>query len=219
MRIQLLGKNKLGIVDGSWKKEEFGDELGHQWDRCNAIVQGWIMSSVTQDLHTGIVYATSARAVWEDLRERFDKVNASRIYLLHKAIATTVQGTDSIPSYFSKLRNLWDEFASIVPPSCHCPLSKDFSAHLERQKLMQFLMGLNDTYDQSHSQILMVEPTPNINKAYAMLVERESQRSIASSSMNGEGTDLAALMVGKGMINNTTDFGGQVTGRGPLSLQ
>jgi len=83
-------------------------------------------------LHTGIVYATSAKAVWEDLRERFDKVNASRIYQLHKVIATTVQGTDCIPTYFSKLRNLWDEFASIVPPSCNCPASKDFTMHLER---------------------------------------------------------------------------------------
>ena len=37
-----------------------------------------------------------------------------------------------------------------------------------------------------------------LNKAYAMLVERESQRSVGSSScssVNGEGTDLAALMI------------------------
>ena len=126
MRIQLLGKNKLGIVDGSWKKEDFGAELGHQWDRCNAVVQGWIMSSVTQELHTGIVYATSARAVWEDLRDRFDKVNASWIYQLHKAIAMTVQGNDCISTYFSKLRNLWDEFASIIPPSCQALIHRNF---------------------------------------------------------------------------------------------
>lgn len=159
------------------------------------------MSSVTPDLHTGIVYATSARAVWEDLRERFDKVNVSRIYQLHKAIATTVQGNDCNPTYFSKLRNLWDEFANIVPPPCQCPNSKEFSMHLERQKLMQFLMGLNENYDQSRSQILMVEPTPNINKAYAMLIERESQRFMSSSSIGGEGTYLVALMAGKGMLH------------------
>ena len=70
--------------------------------------------------------------------------------------------------------------------------------HMERQKLMQFLMGLNETYEQSHSQILMVEPTPTISKAYAMLVERESQRSITSTSMSEEGTDLTVLMAGRG---------------------
>ena len=30
VRIQLLGKNKLGIVDGSLNREDFGTELGHQ---------------------------------------------------------------------------------------------------------------------------------------------------------------------------------------------
>ena len=37
-----------------------------------------------------------------------------------------------------------------------------------------------------------------LNKAYAMLVERESQRSVgsfSSSSVNGEGIDLATLMM------------------------
>ncbi|KAK4716249.1 hypothetical protein R3W88_014587 [Solanum pinnatisectum] len=167
MRIQLLGKNKLGIVDDSWKKEDLVTELGHQWEWCNVVVQEWIMSSMTQDLRTGIVYATSARTVWEDLQD-------------------------------------------IVPPPCHCPNSKEFSMHLEKQKLMKFLMGLNENYDQSRSQFLMVDPTPNINKAYAMLVERESQISMTSSSISGKGTYLATLMEGKGMH---TDFGVHVAGK------
>lgn len=73
MEIQFLGKNKLGLVDRTMKKWDFDRELGHQWDRCNAIILGWITSS-------GIVYAKNARAVWKDLRERFDKVNTLRVY-------------------------------------------------------------------------------------------------------------------------------------------
>lgn len=40
----------------------------------------------------------------------------------------------------------------------------------------------------------MIEPSPNINKAYVVLVKREGQRSIASTSTSGEGTMLASLM-------------------------
>lgn len=47
----------------------------------------------------------------------------------------------------------------------------------------------------------MTSPTPNINKAYSMLIERESQRSIASSSSSGERIDLGAMMAGKGNYN------------------
>ncbi|XP_075091715.1 uncharacterized protein LOC142171897 [Nicotiana tabacum] len=125
MEIQLLGKNKLGLVDETLKKEDFDKELGHQWDRCNSIVLGWIMSSVSRELVIGILYAKNARTIWEDLRERFDKVNTPGVYQLHKAIETVSQGTDSVSIYFSKFRNLWDGFDSMVPPPCDCARSKD----------------------------------------------------------------------------------------------
>lgn len=76
--------------------------------------------------------------VLDDLCERFDKVNVSRINQLHKNTTSSMQGSDSIPIYFSKLCNLWDEFDSIVPPPCDCPRFRDFCAHMHRQKLMQF---------------------------------------------------------------------------------
>nr|XP_016500521.1 PREDICTED: uncharacterized protein LOC107818954 [Nicotiana tabacum] len=40
----------------------------------------------------GIAYASNAHLVWEDLRERFDKVNPIRIFQLHRAIATLSHG-------------------------------------------------------------------------------------------------------------------------------
>ncbi|XP_070019435.1 uncharacterized protein [Nicotiana sylvestris] len=79
VRIALLGRNKLGFVDGSWKKENFKEELWYQWKRCNAIVQSWIMNIVSSNLLGGMVYADSAQDVWEDLKERFNK---ARIQIL-----------------------------------------------------------------------------------------------------------------------------------------
>lgn len=121
-----------------------------------------------------------------------------------------MQGNDSRPSYFFKLRNLWDEFASIVPQSCDCSRSREFNDYVERQKLMQFLMGLNEMYDQSKSQILMIEPTSNLNKAYDMLVERESQRSIGNSNMQSEYANFTTLLAAKG-INSQLTIGEGIT--------
>ena len=45
----------------------------------------------------------------------------------------------------------------------------------------------------------MTSPTPNINKAYSMLIERESQRSIINS---GERIELGAMMAGRGNIHH-----------------
>ncbi|XP_070008521.1 uncharacterized protein LOC142162233 [Nicotiana tabacum] len=132
------------------------------------------------------------------MRERFDKVNISRVYQLQKAIETITQGTYNVLVYFSKLKNLWDEFDSIVPPPCDCSRSKNFIEFMQKQKVLKFLMGLNDNYEQARRQILKTSPTSIINKAYAMLIKRESQRSVANAFVVGEGIDLVALLTGKG---------------------
>ena len=80
MRIALLGKRKYGFVTGSCNKESYREELHEQWERCNAIVLSWIMNTVSESLLSGIVYATNACAFWEDLKERYDKVNCMCIY-------------------------------------------------------------------------------------------------------------------------------------------
>lgn len=41
-------------------------------------------------------------------------------------------------------------------------------------------MGLNDSYSQARSKILMMKPIPTINQAYAMLMSNESQRVVAA---------------------------------------
>ena len=75
MRIALTGKRKIGFVTGASSRSLYRDELHEQWETCSAIVLSWLMNSVSEDLLNGIVYATSAYTVWQDLKERFDKGN------------------------------------------------------------------------------------------------------------------------------------------------
>ncbi|XP_073302969.1 uncharacterized protein [Primulina huaijiensis] len=112
MIIALRAKNKLVFVDGSCKRPENESGQLMQWERCNAIVLSWIMNAVSKEIFAGIVYSTDAYTVWEDLRERFDRVNGSRIFALHREIGKLVQGSSPISVYYSKLKQLWDEFAS-----------------------------------------------------------------------------------------------------------
>ncbi|XP_070032711.1 uncharacterized protein [Nicotiana tomentosiformis] len=139
--------------------------------------------TVAPNLISRIAYATNAYAVWMDLQERFDKVNDTRRYNLHKGIATLSQGTSYVSVYYFKLKDLWDEVEALVPsPGYDCVKSRDFIVHLHKQKFYQFLMGLNDSYSQARSQILIMKPVPSINQAYAMLVSDESQRAVAATS-------------------------------------
>lgn len=138
------------------------------------------MSSVSKDLVNRIVYSSN---VWMDLKEHFDKVNATKIYHAHRGIATLVQGTSTVFAYFSKLSELWEEYESLVPPStCTCDSSREFISNLEQQKLVQFLVRLNEHYNQSRSQILMITPTPSVNPSYSLIIHEEGQHALLNTN-------------------------------------
>ncbi|KAL2249887.1 UNVERIFIED_CONTAM: hypothetical protein Sindi_2462400 [Sesamum indicum] len=85
----------------------------------------------------------------------------------------------SVATYFSKLKRLWDELSCIThPPNCTCPAAKETADLKIKDQLMQFLMGLNETYDNIKNQILVMEPFPNISKAYAMVLRVEKQKEV-----------------------------------------
>ncbi|XP_075074380.1 uncharacterized protein LOC142161985 [Nicotiana tabacum] len=150
MSLALKAKQKLGFVTGACAKESFEKNLHEEWETCNAIVHSWIMNYVSKDLLSSIIYASDAHAVWEDLQKRFDKVNRVQIFQLHRSILRLSQGADYVAVYFTKLKELWAEYDILVPyPDCGCPKSKEHMTHLQQQRLMQFLDGLNDTFDQA----------------------------------------------------------------------
>ncbi|GJV85199.1 ribonuclease H-like domain-containing protein [Tanacetum coccineum] len=75
MKIALIGKNKFCFIDGSCFKPVTSHVLAQQWKRCNAIVLGWILSSLSPGLYLGQVYSQIASEVWDELQETYDKMD------------------------------------------------------------------------------------------------------------------------------------------------
>ncbi|XP_073014622.1 uncharacterized protein [Primulina eburnea] len=95
---------------------------------------------------TGIVYSSDASTVWSDLKDQFDKVNGSRIFLIHRELGRLTQGNTTISVYFCKLKQLWDQYSSLVTlPSCECAAVRKYVEYDQQHRLLQFLMGLNDS--------------------------------------------------------------------------
>jgi hypothetical protein len=51
---------------------------------------------------------------------------------------------------------------------------KAHNAQKEKDRMMQFLMGLNDTYNGVRSNILMMSPLLNVRQAYSLVVQDET---------------------------------------------
>lgn len=78
---------------------------------------------------------------------------------------------------------MWDELDtwnsdSVCSCTCVCDGKSKISKSQQDQRLIQFLMGLNDTYGQARGNVLMLNPLPSMHHAYSLLLQDEYQRKI-----------------------------------------
>lgn len=123
------------------------------------------------------------------MKEKFGECNGPLIYQLQREISTVTQGNMTIAQYYTKFKKYWDELGCLTPiPKCTCGVAKFVSDNLDSNRLMQFLMGLSDMYDSIRGQILLMEPLPNVNRAYSMILGVEKQREINSPMLERKRT-------------------------------
>ncbi|KAM6587961.1 hypothetical protein CsatA_010566 [Cannabis sativa] len=184
----LVARNKIKFVNGKLPQPEEDDDDYDSWCRCNSIVISWILHAISAEIVDSILYHDNAAEIWDELQERFNERNAPRIFEAKKTMQSLTQGSSSVTTYFTRLESLWDQIKEYRPqPVCSCGAMKFFQEYQEEDRLLEFLVGLNDSYSMVRSQILMRDPLPNVSKAYASVVQEERQRNLTNSSSNNGG--------------------------------
>jgi hypothetical protein len=141
-------------------------------DRCNNIVLSWIINSVSKEISINIICVDTAEAMWNDLKDRFSQQNGPRIFQIQKSISDLRQENLSMSSYFTILKGLWDEWIHYKPlPPCTCGTMKVHNEYQQQEHVMQFLMGLNESYAHTRGQILMLNPLPPINIVFSLVIQ------------------------------------------------
>ena len=93
-----------------------------------------------------------------------------------------MQGAATVTGFFTDLQAAWDQLLNFRPlPCCSCGkctfgVNDKITAFQHQDSLMQFLNGLNDSYSQVRTQILMMEPSPSIDKEFSLVIQEERQR-------------------------------------------
>lgn len=200
--LALRGRNKLGFVLGTCTKPTNNENKAQLWDRADDVVQSWLLASVSKSIYASHVLSKSAYEVWSDLKETYEKLYGSVIFNVYQKINAFTQGNSSLSEYFDKLSALWKEFDSLTNLSpCTCDASKKISDHSDQIKLMQFLMGLESSFSQVRSNILLREPLPSVKMAFSICSREESQK---ISSSTGSSSDKSTPI---GFFAKTSDAG------------
>ncbi|GKB33820.1 ribonuclease H-like domain-containing protein [Tanacetum coccineum] len=111
---------------------------------CNSVVVTWILNSLSSNLFAGAIYAKTASEMRNDLKETYDKVDGSAVFNLQK-----------------------NDMVSLPP--CTCDAAKHFDQHNQLIKLIQFLMGLDESYLAIRSNLLTREPLPSVKTAFSLI--------------------------------------------------
>ncbi|XP_075670133.1 uncharacterized protein LOC142639884 [Castanea sativa] len=162
MQRALGAKSKIGFINGSLSLTPFMAKnplLVQAWTKCNNMVVSWILNCISPKILASVVYKNIALEVWTDLKNH----------------------------HFTQLNALWDEIENYrallfcTCGSCTCSINEKLTQYQLQDSIMQFLMGLNETYSQARGQILPMDPLPSINRVYSLLIQDESQMSIGHS--------------------------------------
>lgn len=111
------------------------------------MVRSWILGSISKDLAETLVYCSTAKLLWEGLKERFGEGNGPQIYMLQREIASIQQGNSNLANYFNILKKLWDDLNRLksLPlcqcGGCTCRLSRKLAERDSSVQTIKFLMG------------------------------------------------------------------------------
>lgn len=188
MLLALGARNKAVFVTGLYPDlDESHPDFG-SWSRCNNIVCTWIVNAVDKSIAKSIMYLDTARQMWQDIHDQFKQSDGPRTAEIKQQIYAETQGSQSVSEYYTRLKQLWEELKNHEDPYTCCCGHLDCASHKqlatkdEQDRVLKFLMGLNDSFTATRGQILMMEPKPLLAKVFNIVSQEERQRSMKSTS-------------------------------------
>ena len=139
---------------------------------------------MSKEIGDSLLYLDSTFAIWSDLCEPFQQGNGPHIFQIQQHFLGLTQGTSDVSTYYTCLKILWDELKEFHPISIYtCGALKTWISFQEQESVMQFLMGLNDSYSRIRGQILLQEPMPSLSRVFSLIVQEERQRTLSIRPM------------------------------------
>lgn len=193
VRMFLKGKGKLSHLDGTGPRQ--GDPKFQTWDEEDSSIMSWLWSSMQPETSKNYMFLPTAKDIWEAVRQSYSKVqDAAVLYELKTKASTTKQGNRSVTEYYYLMRALWLEIDHNLNIQMKCAEdTKTLRNHMERDRIFEFLVGLNANFDQIRVQILGKKWLPSLNEVFSTVRGEESRRTVMLEDQHTEGSAIKAI--------------------------
>ena len=161
MHLAISGHSRLNhitAVPPSKKDLEY-----NRWTRYNSIVISWILENMDTDLVNQFLDFSIAKVLWLGIETLYSSGRDGLQILLQ-------QGTKPIENYYSKLITLWKKINRRQPNPIKDPNDIIIYNRLTQQnRLYQFLAGIDESFDEDKIYLLLQDPLPTVEEAYASI--------------------------------------------------
>ncbi|XP_017647646.1 uncharacterized protein LOC108487805 [Gossypium arboreum] len=166
-------------INGDFPRPATTDPTYGTLELNNSIVMAWLINSMEGHISRTYLFFKTAKDMWDAIKENYsDLGNASQVFEIKLKLKDIQQGTLEVTQYYNNLKILWQELDMYYEADWGKGKEHTkFMAHLNKERLYEFLVGLNRELDEVRDQILGRTSLPTIGEAFAE-VRREEKRQL-----------------------------------------
>jgi hypothetical protein len=131
--------------------------------------------------------------------------DAALIYEIKTKLSMTKQDNMMVIEYYNTMKSFWLELDYYQDFKMQC--NDDaviLKNYVERERIFEFLAGLNIEFDQMRVQILGKESLPSLNEVFSVIRAEEGRRTVMLDAPNTEGSAM--------LITNSRNMGDAMNG-------
>ena len=128
----------------------------------------WLIFNLEDTIAKNVLILVNASEIWKELEERFGYASMTQVYTSEQKLSEMTQGSQNIAEFFTNIKTIWHTLNDAHPlptctcNKCTCNLSKKIVDRQQEQRLIQFMMKLNEPYSAVRGSVLMLQPLPKI---------------------------------------------------------
>ncbi|XP_058188911.1 uncharacterized protein LOC131306592 [Rhododendron vialii] len=149
------------------------------WKSQNALAMTWLFNSMLPTIRHIFLLLDTPYTVWTTVAQTYSqKGNDAQAFELRTKLRGLDQYNRSLVEYYAELRGVWQELDYYRAFQAVCAAdATTFHQMVEKERIYDFLAGLDIEYDPIRVQVLGRVPFPTLGEAYACVQQEESRRS------------------------------------------
>lgn len=203
----IRGRGKVGYLTGAITPHLDTAPTYSTWEAENSIVMAWLINSMEPSIGRTYLFYKTAKEIWEAVQEIYsDLENTSQCYEIRSKIWNTRQGNLTVTEYYNSLMELWQEIDLFYEMGWSCTTDAEkYKKMLEKERIFDFLQGLNPDLDEVRGRLLGMKPFPTLRESFAEVRREESRKRVM---MNPSSQDTPSLEArGEALVANKQDDG------------